>query len=363
MLISIVIPVYNVEDYILEMLVSLKNQKEKELEFILINDGSTDKSKEIIENFIENDTRFKLFNKINSGVSSARNLGLEYANGDFIGFLDPDDWVNENFYLNVKKHLKDCDILSTGYYKVYKNGKTIEKLPFKSDSKIKKLNFTKNNISSTIIPMLFGYYFSDEVNFESYVFVEGMVWRNLYNARLIKENDIKFDENLSYKEDEIFNLQCHIHAERVTLLNESYYNYRIRDNSLCTGFKKNLLELEKGIYSEKVKLLENDDRTFDYLSSLTSLNNKFSKDMIGMINNFARIDSGLNIVQIKNAIKNIMKDPIVEDIVIKNKAYEKKNLFSYAERVYLLCIKNKRTKTLTLITLCWMLKNRICDIK
>ena len=92
-LISIIVPVYNVEDYIEECLESLVKQTYKNLEIILIDDGSTDNSGEICDDYVLKDTRIKCFHQINQGVGAARNKGLEVAEGELIGFVDPDDYL------------------------------------------------------------------------------------------------------------------------------------------------------------------------------------------------------------------------------------------------------------------------------
>lgn len=96
--ISIIIPIYNVEQYLPQCLDSIINQTYKNLEIILINDGSTDNSGKICDNYAKVDNRIHVFHKKNEGVSSARNLGLEKCTGDFIGFVDPDDFIELNMY-------------------------------------------------------------------------------------------------------------------------------------------------------------------------------------------------------------------------------------------------------------------------
>lgn len=96
--ISVIVPVYNVESYIARCLNSILNQTYKHLEIILVNDGSTDKSEEICNSFLEKDARIKIFNIENSGSSIARNIGLDNATGEFIGFVDSDDWIQKDMF-------------------------------------------------------------------------------------------------------------------------------------------------------------------------------------------------------------------------------------------------------------------------
>ena len=115
-LISIVIPVYNAEKYLEQCLNSIQNQTYKNFEVILVNDGSMDHSESICMDFVKVDTRFKYFTKVNGGASSARNFGLDYVLGDFITFIDADDWVDENhlevLLNNIKENNSDMAVSS-----------------------------------------------------------------------------------------------------------------------------------------------------------------------------------------------------------------------------------------------------------
>ena len=119
-LVSIIIPVYNTEKYLSKCLESVINQTYKNLEIILINDGSTDKSKEICESFAKKDKRIQILNKENSGVSSARNHGMRLAKGQYIAFIDGDDYAEENYIEELLKNLKqtESDCVLCGYNRV-----------------------------------------------------------------------------------------------------------------------------------------------------------------------------------------------------------------------------------------------------
>ena len=121
-LISIVIPIYNAEKYLEECLNSIKSQTYKNFEVIMVNDGSKDDSETICMNFLRSDSRFRYLKKANGGVSSARNLGLDNVKGDYITFIDADDWVDENYLdlliTTVKKNHSDIVVSS---YKQFNN--------------------------------------------------------------------------------------------------------------------------------------------------------------------------------------------------------------------------------------------------
>ena len=133
--ISIIVPVYNVEDYLRKCLESIINQTYKNLEIILIDDGSTDNSGKICDEYADKDNRIQVIHKINGGLSDARNAGLEIAKGEYIGFVDSDDYIAEDMYeflynLSVDNDLDvamcaSCDVYEDGRVKAHKNFKTI----------------------------------------------------------------------------------------------------------------------------------------------------------------------------------------------------------------------------------------------
>lgn len=127
-LISIVLPVYNVENYLDKCITSIISQTYKNFELIIVNDGSTDSSLEICQNYEEADARIQLFSKKNEGVSSARNYGLERIKGEFVTFIDSDDFITENYVKNLVIALKQCnaDMSISRFELYYSESKKIE---------------------------------------------------------------------------------------------------------------------------------------------------------------------------------------------------------------------------------------------
>lgn len=127
--ISIIVPVYNTEKYLDKCISSLINQTLKEIEIICINDGSTDNSLKILEKFASKDKRIKIFSQENQGQSAARNFGIKHATGEYLGFVDADDWVDlkyfEELYSSAKKY--DCDIACSGFKRCGRFRKSIRK--------------------------------------------------------------------------------------------------------------------------------------------------------------------------------------------------------------------------------------------
>lgn len=124
-IISVVIPIYNMEKYLNKCIESVINQTYRNLEILLIDDGSTDNSPGMCDEWAKKDNRIKVFHKTNGGLSDAKNYGIEHASGKFIGFVDSDDWIDKNMYYNLingcikyKKDIGCCNKI-----RVFNNGK------------------------------------------------------------------------------------------------------------------------------------------------------------------------------------------------------------------------------------------------
>lgn len=113
---SIIVPVYNVEEYLPRCLESIANQTFKDFECILVDDGSPDKSGEICDDFAQKDSRFRVIHQKNAGVGAARNVGLNEAKGEWIGFVDSDDWIDEEMFHFLRNHLCGHDVISSDIF-------------------------------------------------------------------------------------------------------------------------------------------------------------------------------------------------------------------------------------------------------
>ena len=142
--VSVIIPVYNVELYLLKCLDSLKNQSLKEIEIICINDGSTDSSGKILDEYLKKDNRIQVINKINEGQGIARNIGIDIAKGEYIGFVDPDDWINAKKKKKMYNQAKNInsDIVICDYSKHFENSNktTVQKFFKRTINPVKTAN-------------------------------------------------------------------------------------------------------------------------------------------------------------------------------------------------------------------------------
>lgn len=240
--VSFIVPVYNVEKYLDKCVESLVSQTLKQIEIILINDGSIDSSGEICDKWKLKDSRVKVIHQNNTGVSGARNRGMEIATGEYIAFVDSDDWIATNFcekmYTNAKQN--DAQIVHANYFRV-ENEKYIEI----------KNKFSANNFmeKADIKEILMRAHKNRIIWF---------VYLNLYKTNFLKKNNIKFNEKIFLGEDGPFNLEAFSRADRMFFLEDSLYYYRRNPDSLTqVNYKRDLLKkleeqytYKKQIYSE-----------------------------------------------------------------------------------------------------------------
>lgn len=260
-LISIVIPIYNAEKYLEECLNSIKNQTYKNFEVIMVNDGSKDDSETICKRFLEYDDRFRYFTKANGGVSSARNLGLDNVKGDYITFIDADDWVDENYLelliTTVKKYHSDIVISS---YKQFNNIDVFYLRAYTIQEKY-LLNFEKINRDDflTIFPKLM----STNVCFNNAV-------AKLFRKELVK--NLRFDTSIKYGEDLDFYFRLYLNVDCISYIEEPTYVYRIHGDSTTSNFNQEHAEQELNIFKQMYeKIQEIGLPTIHYFNKLKKL--------------------------------------------------------------------------------------------
>ena len=213
-LISIIIPAYNIEDYIERCLKSVCEQTYSNLEIIVVNDGSKDQTGNIIDKMAVLDKRIVAIYKENGGVSAARNTGLEVACGDYIGFVDGDDIIEKDMYeLLVKNALKyDADISHCGYQMVFPN----------------RVDYYYNTGEVRVQDNYQGVY--DLIKADK---VEPGLWNKIFKRELI--GNIRLDETIRINEDLLFNYQMFKNAKISVYEDTSKYHYMIRENSAATS--------------------------------------------------------------------------------------------------------------------------------
>jgi len=235
--VSVIVPIYRVEQYIHQCVNSLLAQTLTNIEIILVNDGSPDGCGEICDKYASTDKRIKVIHQQNSGVSAARNNGIKLASGEYIGFVDGDDWVTPQMFECLYNAGKDnhCDIVScdfTYYFSGKADKKRLEKQLFFPDRVvIHKDNFTR----MFYIPLIKGEIFTS-------------VWRTICTRALLVDNMIMFPAGIPLREDYYFYMDVISFAHNYIHIAEPLYFYRARSDSCGHGKYRDYFELSMGLY-------------------------------------------------------------------------------------------------------------------
>ncbi|EGT3617650.1 glycosyltransferase, partial [Clostridium perfringens] len=230
MKVSIIIAAYNVEKYINRCIDSCLSQNYDDLEIIVVNDGSTDNTEEILDKIL--DERVKVINKNNEGVSKAREVGFNISTGDYVLFVDADDWLDKNLLLETKQYLETekYDILMFNYNFAYEDNRIIEnKLVLKSNDFLL-------NVLTEPIPYL---------------------WMKFIRRDFIIKNKISMVKEINYAEDLAFSAKLAIYKPKVKYLDKKLYFYYQRIDSVTKKCNSTILDVKKSTDLIEKLLIEN----------------------------------------------------------------------------------------------------------
>lgn len=241
-LFSVIIPVFNAEKYLVNCIESILNQSYENFELLLVNDGSSDNSGYICDTYAEKDKRVKVFHTSNFGVSSARNLGLQNSSGEYILFVDADDWIEDGYILDFYNSIinYNFDLIVSGYH---------------HDNLILKTNVIKSAIKEEAI-------INDDIAKILTHLEDGnllsSVWGKLFKKELIDDCKLVFDTKISFGEDTLFTWSYLIHINSISVLGCIGYHY-IQNNNLSSLTYKmdtydNLMYTNNLIYNAKKRV-------------------------------------------------------------------------------------------------------------
>lgn len=283
-IVSIIIPVYNVEKYLARCLDSCINQTFSEIELLCVNDGSTDKSLDILKHYQKYDSRIKIINKENGGLSSARNAGIKQAQGKYILFVDSDDYISsiavESLFENAERNQSDVVIFD---YMSGSSDPTVQKTIYKSQflSKFENQAFNKNTMG-----------------FAGYKFTPPTAWSKFYRTDLIKDR-INFCEGVIF-EDNPFWAEVYLSAERITYEPKALYYYLTgRSGCIMQNRGETVFDVFK-VYESIENSFKNHNLYEKYQSEINLLK------IMDYINNYFRIETGLK----KAFYERILKENI-----------------------------------------------------
>lgn len=318
MKVSVIIPVYNSETYIARCLNSVINQTYKNIEIIIIDDGSTDQSQTEIKKF--KDERIKVFSKTNSGTSDTRNFGISKASGDFITFVDIDDYIDKFMIekLMEKASEKETCLVIGNNIEVYKD-KEEERKVFQGETKEIEKKQAMRIIACG---------------------VGGLVANKLFSRKIIKENNISFNKKVKISEDQLFFLEIAEKSEKIIYSNQNLYFYDRRNEKSATqkyqnNMLENFVELQNAVENifSKNKMDTNEDKEL--------LNNKIFNWFLLCI---------LNEVRHKGIIKS---KKTLDELILKTKNLEKQYIkpSNFIYKSILSNIKNKLTSKVWVLCL------------
>lgn len=227
-LISIIMPVYNTQDYVERSVHSILAQTYTNLELICIDDGSTDETGVILDKLANEDKRVIVIHKKNEGVTDARNVGLNTAKGDFIGFVDSDDYISETMYHELLEAIQNnnTDIATCSYYMDFSN----------------EIKIAENQAEVPIISMDINKFLPYIYERDKYKGVAGYIWTRLFRKEILKTNEgklkVKFEKKYLGADDIVFVAETNIHSKTIVYVNKPLYYYYQREGSIVHDLEK-----------------------------------------------------------------------------------------------------------------------------
>lgn len=248
LLISVIVPIYNIAPYIKECVTSITNQKYRNLEIILVDDGSSDDCPTICDNLAKLDRRIKVIHKVNGGLVSARKTGVKAATGEYVAYVDGDDWIDADLFCKaiILAEKYEPDIITyPGYYKEYGDGRTI-------------------GIHYDIEP---GYYKNGEMEekvFSHFICTDEFhstkialtVWSYMFKRELILQNQMQVNDSIRIGEDVDCVFRCLLDGKTMAITSKIGYHYRQRDGSMLHTFSNQEREYLRIFYQDMKRMIE-----------------------------------------------------------------------------------------------------------
>lgn len=292
---SIVVPIYNSEKYLEKCVLSILNQLYKNIEVILVNDGSKDDSEKICYKLKNLDSRIKVISTENMGVSHARNIGIENATGKYLAFVDSDDIIEENIYVEMISLLKGKDMPIVGYKYVDENNKVLnEKIAYNYEGIFNKSDF--------------------------FIFCENFIMNSpvnkIFYLNIIKQYDLKFNEKISLGEDLIFILEYIKYIDFFYIKNITPYRYLISNtNSLSQKYRADFLDIQIEIIESMYNVfIENN---IDFKKYEKRFNTKCLELLMQVMNNTMSVQNTMTLKEKFNYNNKIIKNKLFKNILKK----------------------------------------------
>ncbi len=320
--VSIIVPVYNAEMYLSRCIESIIGQTYKNIELILINDGSADRSGNICDEFVQRDNRIIVVHKKNDGVSAARNDGIKLSRGRYLQFVDSDDYIDEKMTaILIDKALRnDSDIVICGFNTIdYKTGESVPFAYSRTD-----LNLDYKEFLAIYYDLYLARYLNTPCN-------------KLFKAGLVKDNEIYFESGIDYGEDLIFNLEVFKRCNKFSIINSCLYNYALYHNndSLTRKLRANMYEIQKMMFEEVVAAYADSD---GFSEEIKGLEQGYARDLIkGVIQYYASYTILKDYRSFEEKAMTVWKDEVLQKCIINyhpNSAQERLLVFFLRNNMY-----------------------------
>lgn len=319
--VSIIVPVYNVEKYLDRCMESLLNQTLKDIEIILVDDGSPDNCPQMCDDYAKKDSRVKVVHKQNAGLGYARNSGLDVASGEYVAFVDSDDYVDTSMYETLWNEAcsSKMDVVFCGFRIEQRNGIWKD-----SNEVAERTEWNGEGVKDFILDMIAcAPYVKKERKYEM------SVWHSIYKTSIIENNRIRFhSEREVVSEDFPFQVEFLLRANKVVYLPLVFYYYCLNGTSLTTTFKPEKYERFKALY----KLLN------DQLTDIPESQLRTDRFFIGYVRSFLLHLFNTDFADKKELVRIICNDNIWVDI---HNRYKPSYLTAYPSMIYSFIIHKK----------------------
>lgn len=307
--ISIVVPIYNVENYLVKCVNSIVNQTLRDIEIILVNDGSTDDSGIICDKFAHFDSRIKVIHKPNSGVSDSRNIGFQNVTAEYVMYLDSDDWIDKETCYDAYQQVKegDYDLLFWGRVYEYPDKSVIQKIVYEKDTVFEGSELHKLQLRMCGL-------IDKELSMPTRTDAFGASWGKLYRSNIIRDNNILFVEhNKIGSEDVLFNFMVFQKISNAKFLNKFYNHYRKDNpNSLTINHKSELFVR----FLKLFELMENEIRNNNLGDEYYQVfKNRVGLSIINISISITSPNNGTSVYSQIKKIKNILSNPIYKEAI------------------------------------------------
>ena len=327
LLVSIIIPIFNVEKYLDRCIESVVNQTYKNLEIILVDDGSTDSCPQMCDEWGLKDSRIKVVHKENAGLGMARNTGIDNASGEYIFFFDSDDYVDVTTVERCVKSAieNDSEVVAYGRNDVYDDGRIVPR-----GIKTEKTLFSDSEICNIVLPAMFTYELGFGVS----------SWGKMYKLELFNRLNKRFvSEKQIISEDAYFAIDLYTDVNRVSIVCENLYFYCKRGNSLSQIYNPERQSKNDAFYLKAIDLAKNRGLSKRVVDSIAARYQMYTFSAIKQV-----VATGLSKSEKKKEIRKIFKSKVLrstltKDIIAKHNKKLRLFYFLLKSRFYWLCEK------------------------